>query len=357
MTATHKNFLKTMISAVAGSGLGALTIDAASSGYRTFGAGDDGLTFDGVTIKEGTAWEVRDGCVYTHSGTSLSRGTLMDSSTGSAIAFTSAAVVSQGGTAGFAARLEQASLNQVAASPTTADVTGVVGTLHLLDISGLTASRNFILPAVAAVGDRIGVFITTGDDTYGLILKADTGDSIVADGSTYTATEWTRLLSSGEMAIFRCTAENSTWVVESRTLNPLICTMLKTTNTVLTTATATKFAVNSTSLDTAGGQADPTTNNRINIRRGGRYQIKADLTADATAITGGQVRVYKNGAFLFNKASAINAAGAAIPADAFYTLAAGDYLELYGYHTSGANRTYYGAAADLATSITSFEVL
>ena len=103
MTATHKNFLKTTISAVAGSGLGAFTIDAASSGYRTFGAGDDGLTFDGVTISEGTAWEVRNGCVYTHSGTSLSRGTLMDSSTGSAIAFTSAAVVSQSGAAGFAA--------------------------------------------------------------------------------------------------------------------------------------------------------------------------------------------------------------------------------------------------------------
>lgn len=102
MTATHKNFLKTTISAVASSGLGALTISTASSGYRTFGAGDDGLTFDGVTISEGTAWEVRDGCVYTHSGTSLSRGTLMDSSTGSAVAFTSAAVVQQGGTADWA---------------------------------------------------------------------------------------------------------------------------------------------------------------------------------------------------------------------------------------------------------------
>ena len=107
MTATHKNFLKTTISAVASSGLGALTISTASSGYRTFGSGDDGKTFDGITIKEGTAWEVRDGCVYTHSGTSLSRGTLMDSSTGSAIAFTSAAVVQQGPSAEFAARLER----------------------------------------------------------------------------------------------------------------------------------------------------------------------------------------------------------------------------------------------------------
>lgn len=112
MTATHKNFLKTTISAVASSGLGALTISTASSGYRTFGAGDDGLTFDGVTIVEGTAWEVRDGCVYTHSGTSLSRGTLKDSSTGSAIAFTSAAIVEQNPSADWAelAQLAMASV-------------------------------------------------------------------------------------------------------------------------------------------------------------------------------------------------------------------------------------------------------
>ena len=110
MTATHKNFLKTTISAVASAGLGALTISTASSGYRTFGAGDDGLTFDGISIVEGTAWEVRDGCVYTHSGTSLSRGTLQDSSTGSAITFTSAAVVSQNPSAGLAGRIEQVAL-------------------------------------------------------------------------------------------------------------------------------------------------------------------------------------------------------------------------------------------------------
>jgi hypothetical protein len=108
MTATHKNFLKTTISVVASSGLGALTISTASSGYRTFGAGDDGKTFDGITIREGTAWEICDGCVYTHSGTSLSRGTRKDSSTGSAIAFTSAAVVEQNPAAGFAEMVQLA---------------------------------------------------------------------------------------------------------------------------------------------------------------------------------------------------------------------------------------------------------
>lgn len=71
---------------------GALTVGAAASGCRTFGAAQNGLTFT-VTITDGTAWEVRSGCTYTHAGTSLSRGVLVDSSTGSAISLTSAATV------------------------------------------------------------------------------------------------------------------------------------------------------------------------------------------------------------------------------------------------------------------------
>lgn len=92
MPTAYKNRLVCTVSAVASAGLGAFTVSTAQSGYVTFAAGDDGLSFDVVAV-EGTAWEVRTGCVYTHSGTSLSRGTLEASSTGSAIALTSAAVL------------------------------------------------------------------------------------------------------------------------------------------------------------------------------------------------------------------------------------------------------------------------
>lgn len=89
---SHVNRLFATISNAPGTS-GALTIAAAVSGpYRTFGAAQDGQAFD-VSITDSTAWEVRTGCVYTHSGTSLSRGTLEDSSTGSAIALTSSAQV------------------------------------------------------------------------------------------------------------------------------------------------------------------------------------------------------------------------------------------------------------------------
>lgn len=79
---------------------GALTVSTAVSGpYRTLGAAHDGMSFD-VSIVDGSAWEIRTGCVYTHSGTSLSRGALEDSSTGSAINLTSSALVMVTSTAG-----------------------------------------------------------------------------------------------------------------------------------------------------------------------------------------------------------------------------------------------------------------
>lgn len=65
-------------------GTGTLTLGAAISGYQALGAADDGKRFD-VRIKNGTAWEVARDCLYTHSGTTLTRGTFEESSTGSAL--------------------------------------------------------------------------------------------------------------------------------------------------------------------------------------------------------------------------------------------------------------------------------
>jgi hypothetical protein len=86
------------ISSVASSGLGTITLSGSGAAV---GDGTTGRTFSAavganadikIRIVEGTAWEVCDS-TYTHSGTTLSRGTLRASSTGSRVAFTSAAKV------------------------------------------------------------------------------------------------------------------------------------------------------------------------------------------------------------------------------------------------------------------------
>lgn len=78
--------------ATATTGTGTMTLGSAESGYQGFAAGDNGKYFDAV-IEDGAAWEVARECLYTHSGTTLTRGTLESSSTGSAISLTGAAKV------------------------------------------------------------------------------------------------------------------------------------------------------------------------------------------------------------------------------------------------------------------------
>lgn len=89
-------------------GSGDLTVSTAVAGpYRTMAEAQDGIAYT-LSIVEGTTWEIRSNCVYTHSGTSLSRGTLEDSSTGSAITLTSAAKVMVVEDAAFMGRISAA---------------------------------------------------------------------------------------------------------------------------------------------------------------------------------------------------------------------------------------------------------
>lgn len=177
----------------------------------TFGASHDGLTFKARIHEPSTgAWELRKGCTYTHSGTTLSRGTLEASSTGSAIDFTSAAIVAVVLTAAQSRKHDAAALENVAGSD--ANTTMAVNTLYVVDMSAwATADRTYKLPATAAVGDRVGVMVTSGNASYELILTAETGDTLngVAGG-----TEWSRLFITNEVVIMRCVTADSTWIVE-----------------------------------------------------------------------------------------------------------------------------------------------
>lgn len=269
MTAQHKNRVQMTVTGTPGTGT--ITLNAASSGYQSFAAAYGANATVDVLITDGTAWEIARDCAYTHSGTTLSRGTLEASSTGSAISLTSAAAVSVTLTAEKGNRLESAALNQVAG--TDADTTMEVGTLYVVDMSAwATADRTYTLPATAAVGDRVSIMISAGDASHELIITAASGDTLngVAGG-----TEWSRLFITGELATMRCVAANATWVVEQdgripcqmqMTLSAAETSGTKTANTYFAPSQSPMNATWDTPTKNIGSCAD-TTNGRFVARR------------------------------------------------------------------------------------------
>ena len=332
MTATHKNFLKTTVSAVASSGLGALTISTASSGFRTFGAGDDGVTFDGITIKEGTSWEVRDGCVYTHSGTSLSRGTLIDSSTGSAIAFTSAAVVQQGPSAGFANKAEML-MDVFGASELsiTGTATATIGRMHLC--SGTSADYTVTLPAASGNAGKLIGFRMAPLASLSKLVTLDGNASETIDGAT------TRIMWASEVAILYC--DGSNWFKIAGKSIPMIGHATLLTTVSLPNGVATKVNLAASQIDNTGMMVDASTNERINIKRTGHYIVSTGGGINNTSGPSSlYLRLYRNATnldavFCYFVASSYPALSMTIPVN----LNSGDSIETYLQHYAGGTAT------------------
>lgn len=109
---------------------------------------------------------------------------------------------------------ESAALESVAATVTTANVTGVVGQMAELDISGLTADRSFVLPIGAAVNSRCGFRLTAGytatNISRGLRYQSDTGETL--NGAT-AGVEVSRCGQTHEIMIFKV-ASPGVWKVD-----------------------------------------------------------------------------------------------------------------------------------------------
>lgn len=90
---TRKNLAYFAISNSPGTS-GNLTVSTAVDALHvTLGTGDDGKVYSTRIFETGVGSEIRTGCTYTDGTTTLTRGTLETSTTGSALNFTSAAKV------------------------------------------------------------------------------------------------------------------------------------------------------------------------------------------------------------------------------------------------------------------------
>jgi hypothetical protein len=197
MPDTHVNRLQCTVSSVGGSPE-VITVSTAVTGFRTFESGDSGKTFSCLFI-EGSAWEVATGCLYTHSGTTLTRGTLENSSTGSAISLTSAAIVSViapaslGNEAEFAVR-EIAFFTPMDNQPPGSDFATLdtVSSIAVLDFADTVTRRSVFvgtMPYGVPLGSGINVRLTwsaastsTNNVVWSVEFEKATGHDIDTDG-------------------------------------------------------------------------------------------------------------------------------------------------------------------------------
>lgn len=332
----------------------AVTRASSAPSNVTFGASHDGLTFKVRAHEPSTgAWELRKGCTYTHSGTTLSRGTLEESSTGSAIDFTSAAIVAVVLTATQSRKHDAAALEHVAGSD--ANTTMAVNTLYVVDMSAwATADRTYTLPATAAVGDRVGVMVSSGNASHRLLLTAASGDTLngVAGGTT-----WSRVFIPNEVVIMRCIVANATWVVDYDGRIP--CTVdVRNDGTSTQSVSATTFVKMQAALDAEDLDNSSSWDNSagtFTARRAGNYLVAAHAqlkaVADGVSII---VAVYKNGSLHASLGRAYASAASAHPGAGGATvvpLAAGDTVELYVYNGGGTSYTTYDGADRIGLSV------
>jgi hypothetical protein len=223
---------------------------------------------------------------------------------------------------------------------TTADLTAAANARYLLDISGMTAARNFIIPA-GTLGAEIEIIVYAGCDTYELILKGATGVAI--DGGS-AATEWSRLFITGERVRLVCSGVNY-WRVSNDGRIPSLG-LLERITTDLTTNTAgaqTTPAWNSAVINQ--GAICDLTNYRMKCRRAGVYICSGAYSPLVGISDQNYARLYflknaTNIAHAGNRASCpaggtslVNTSIPAFPV----SCAAGDTLT-YQYCTQEANR-------------------
>lgn len=323
---------------------GALTVGSAVSGaWVVPGTDQNNQAFEACVV-QGSDFEIFE-TVYTHSGTSLSRGALIKSNTGSRINLSSGAECFLTVSARQFDRYDSAALAHIAGS--NANTTMAVGALYVVDGATLTADRTYTLPATAAVGDRVGVMMSAGSASWEVLLTAASGDTLngVAGG-----TEWSRLFITGETVVMRCVVANTTWVVEQDGRIRSRAGMEETSATTMNHATFTLIGLDSELYD-VGDIANPGTG-AFTIRRAGTYELSA--LVNASAVTSARViaRVYKNGSadVELARAATPTVAGTGVGSGSgARAYAAGDSIELYGFWSvsggSGSTTTDVSAGA------------
>jgi hypothetical protein len=193
--------------------------------------------------------------------------------------------------------------------------------------------------------------LTTGDDTYELIIAGASGVSINGGSA---ATEWSRLFIDNEFVRFRCFAEND-WRVEIDGRKPCDANRGPNTGISLTSATWMTEVNFATIRRDIGSIATPT--GKFTIRRAGIYRISlaAALSADSSSFVNLEESAYfqmvaTRGGSIFSGTPVVNGRSIVTVGASFViptiglsfeaSLALSDVVELNVYQASGGSTRF-----------------
>jgi hypothetical protein len=325
-------------------GTGTLTQATAVTGYSLPVSGDDAKVFvvmikavDGNGIPTG-AWELTES-TYTHSGTTWSRGTLIDSSTGSRIDFAAGAkhiAVVMPSREIIDPNIRQAEISVTGAT------TATIGRYHVC--SGTSADYTVTLPAASGnAGRTITIRMASG---LTKLVTIDGNSTELIDGLQ------TRVMWAGESATLLC--DGTGW---SKISGKSIAIVQRAVNSssgggVQTITTATMTIVNLvTATDNPVGMVD-VANDRIYAPRSSAYNIAGSIVY-LSAFTAPRVlvRIFKNGDELFGSEVGVgNVNSYAAPScGGTLSLTTGDYVDLRTYQDSGGDGSLSGLSLNVLT--------
>lgn len=234
----------------------------------------------------------------------------------------------------------------------TGATTATVSRMHVC--SGTTADYTVTLPPASGnLGRLIGFRMAAG---LTKLVTLDGNASETIDGAL------TRVLWALESAILLC--DGSGWCKVAGKPRPMACTMRITASQTISASTVTKVILNGTDVDNTGLMADPTTNNRINVKRTGNYLCfgkcnYSGLPANVARLIP-IVQSYSGGAVagpgFSGEASGLAGGYPLAVAPGFLVLNATDYLQLETFHGHTSSLTLFGQATGGSTFLEVLEV-
>lgn len=171
MPDTARDLIKQTINNTPGTA-GSLTLGAAVSSWLALGAPDDGKSFSVLILasdSDAAAKELRSGCIYTHSTTTLTRGTLV---AGSAIDLTSSAVVSVVATA------DRENRRLVGPYASTAALESAYPAASNLGSFGLVGASAPYSPYISDGNTWAALIAAAAGDPYAAVASSGTSQSI-----------------------------------------------------------------------------------------------------------------------------------------------------------------------------------